>query len=44
MDMQLLFYLQTNRAEFKGDLQTIFRFPYLKVYKLITMGMMFKNL
>ena len=28
----------------KGDLQTIFRFSYLKVYKLITMGMKFKNL
>ena len=28
----------------KGDLQTIFRFFYLKVYKVITMGMKFKNL
>ena len=28
----------------KGDLQTIFTFSYLKVYKLITMGMKFKNL
>ena len=28
----------------KGDLQTIFRFSYLKVHKLITMGMKFKNL
>ena len=28
----------------KGDLQTIFRFSYLDVYKLITMGMKFKNL
>ena len=28
----------------KGDLQTIFRFSYLKVYKLITLGTKFKNL
>ena len=28
----------------KGDVQTIFFFSYLKVYKLITMGMKFKNL
>ena len=28
----------------KGDLQAIFRFSHLKVYKLITMGMKFKNL
>ena len=29
---------------FKGDLQTIFRVSYLKVYKLITLGTKFKNL
>ena len=28
----------------QGDLQTIFRFSYLKVYKLITLGTKFKNL
>ena len=27
----------------KGDLQTIFRFSYLKVYKLITLGTKFKG-
>ena len=32
------------RTELKGDLQTIFRFSYLKVYTLITMGKKFKNL
>ena len=31
-------------SDIKGDLQTIFRFSYLKVHKLITMGMKFKNL
>ena len=28
----------------KGDLQTICRFSYMKVYKLITLGTTFKNL
>ena len=28
----------------KGDLQTICRFSYMKVYKLITLGTKFKNL
>ena len=28
----------------KGDLQRAFRFSYLKVYKLITLGTKFKNL
>ena len=28
----------------KGDLQTIVRFSYLKVYELINIGMKFKNL
>ena len=34
---------QVANLAFKGDLQTIFRFSYLKVHKLITMGMKFKN-
>ena len=32
------------RIALKGDLQTIFRFSYMKVYKLITLGTKFKNL
>ena len=31
-------------SSLKGDLQTIFRFSYLKVYKLITLETKFKNL
>ena len=33
-----------NEAALKGDLQTICRFSYMKVYKLITLGTKFKNL
>ena len=29
---------------FKGDLRTICRFSYMKVYKLITLGTKFKTL
>ena len=31
-------------VKFKGDLRTICRFSYMKVYKLITLGTKFKNL
>ena len=36
--------LQMCRITFKGDLQTICRFSYMKVFKLITLGTKFKNL
>ena len=36
--------LLTTLISVKGDLQTIFRFSYLKIYKLITLGTKFKNL
>ena len=38
-----LFVLVTI-TNIKGDLQTICRFSYMKVYKLITLGTKFKNL
>ena len=33
-----------NNCSFKGDLRTICRFSYMKVYKLITLGTKFKTL
>ena len=35
---------QSENFLIKGDLQTIFRYSYLKVYKFITLGTKFKNL
>ena len=37
-------YFSLFKLEIKGDLQTICRFSYRKVYKLITLGTKFKNL
>ena len=36
--------LRQNLDLFKGDLRTICRFSYIKVYKLITLGTKFKTL
>ena len=38
------YYDAECKVELKGDLQMIFRFSYLKRYKLITLGTKFKNL
>ena len=41
----LIFTIYQNYTlALKGEVQTIFTFSYPKVYKLITMGMKFKNL
>ena len=40
----LLCTLCVSAITIKGDLQTTFRFSYLKVHKLITLGTKFKNL
>ena len=36
--------LSGHSFQFKGDLRTICRFSYMKVYKLITLGTKFKTL
>ena len=37
-------YMFCSTIHFKGDLRTICRFSYIKVYKLITLGTKFKTL